>query len=237
MRLLQIILMLCMLPDRPLFKVNLVTGLDVPYNVCYFTGDILYYKGEYNSQWHGPGAVIGQDDKQILVKHGSVYACVHACRISHAIDNDNNNGSNNIGHTAENAPNLYLSDSKNIDQINRLVTDSDDTDIEDKLESDVLSNLGTLDKDEENISKNNVIEHNQGNTADKTQNSNLESISQLTKSIEWLSLDTNVNDQIPLTHNSDKLPKPSHYVEFQLQNENEWNNCQIISRAGKATGK
>ena len=32
---------------------------------------------------------------------------------------------------AENAPNLSLSDYKNIDQINYLITDSDDTDIED----------------------------------------------------------------------------------------------------------
>ena len=110
----------------------------------YFTGDIVYYKRENNSQWHGPGTIIGQDGKQILVKHGSVYVRVHACRITHAIDNDNNNGSNNIGDTAENAPNLSLSDSKNIDQINHLVTDSDDTDIEDILESDVLSNLETV---------------------------------------------------------------------------------------------
>ena len=114
--------------------------------------------------------------------------------------------------------------------------------IQKNLESDALSNLETVDKDEENInSTNNENEHNnQENTADETQNSNLESISQLTKSIEWLawlSLDTNVNDQIPLTNNSDKLPKPSQYVEFQLENENEWNKCQIISRAGKATGK
>ena len=65
----------------------------------------------------------------------------------------------------------------------------------------------------------------------------LKIIRQLTKSVERLSLDTNVTDQIPLTHNSDKLPKPSQYVEFQLHNENEWNKCQIISRACKATGK
>ena len=107
------------------------------------------------------------------------------------------------------------------------------------MDSDVLSNLETVDKDEENINNtNNENEHNnQENTANETQNSNLESISQLTKSIEWFSLDSNVNDQIPLTHNSDKLPKPSQNVEFQLQNENEWNKCQIISRAAKATGK
>ena len=45
--------------------------------------------------------LIGQDGKQILVKHGSVYVHVHACRITHAIDNDDNNGSNNIGDNAE----------------------------------------------------------------------------------------------------------------------------------------
>ena len=54
---------------------------------------------------------------------------------------------------------------------------------------------------------------------DEIQNSNLESISQLTKSIERLSLYTKVTDQTPLTHNSDKLPQPSQYVEFQLQNQ------------------
>ena len=111
--------------------------------------------------------------------------------------------------------------------------------IQKNLESDALSNLETVDKDEENInSTNNENEHNnQENTADETQDSNLESISQLTKSIERLSLDTNINDHITLTHNSDKLPKPSQYVEFQLENKNEWNKCQIISTAGKATSK
>ena len=106
---------------------------------------------------------------------------------------------------------MSLSDSKNIDQFNHLITDSDDTDIEDNLESNVLSNLETVDNDEENIDNttNDRNEHNdQQNTADETQDSNLESISHLTKSIERLSLDTNVNNQIPLTHNSDKLPKP-----------------------------
>ena len=84
-------------------------------DVCCFTGDILYYKRKNNSPWHGPGTVIRQDGKQILVKHGSVYVRVHACRITNAIDNDNNNGRNDIGDTAENDPNFSLSDSKNID--------------------------------------------------------------------------------------------------------------------------
>ena len=77
--------------------------------VCYFTGNSVYYKWENNSQWHGPGTVIGQDSKQILVKHGSVYVHVHACRITHAIDNDDSNRSNNIWDTAKNATNFFLS--------------------------------------------------------------------------------------------------------------------------------
>ena len=109
--------MLCILPDKLLFKMNPVTGLDVPYSIkseplgifCYFTGNIVYYKWENNSQWHGPGTVIGQDSKQISVKHGSVYAHVIACRITHAIDNDDSNRSNSIWDTAKNATNFFLS--------------------------------------------------------------------------------------------------------------------------------
>ena len=55
--------------------------------VCYVTRDILYCKRENNYQWHGPGTVTGQDGKQVLVKHGSVYVCVYACRITHVIGN------------------------------------------------------------------------------------------------------------------------------------------------------
>ena len=59
---------------------------------------------------------------------------------------------------------MPLSDLKNIDQINHLVTDSDDTDMEDNLESDVLSNLETVDKVEENIDNINENENNSQQT-------------------------------------------------------------------------
>ena len=111
----------------------------------------MYYKRKNNSQWHGPGTVTGQDGKQILVEHVSAYVRVQACRITNAKDNDDNNETNNIGDTAENAPNLSLSDSKNINRSNQLVTDSDDTDTEDSLENYLLSNLETVDKGEQNI--------------------------------------------------------------------------------------
>ena len=161
--------MLYILPDKPFIQSESTDRIRcAPWyqtrtsgDVHYFTGDIVCCKRENNSQWYGPGTVIGHGSKQILVKHGSVYVQVHTCRITHAINNDNNNGSINIGDTAKNAPNLFLSDSKNIDQINHLVTASDDTDIENNSESDALSNLETVDKDKENIDNtNNENEHN-----------------------------------------------------------------------------
>ena len=59
---------------------------------------------------------------------------------------------------------MPLSDFKNIDQINHLVTDSDDTDTEDNLESNVLSNFETIDKVEENIDNTNENENNSQQT-------------------------------------------------------------------------
>ena len=46
----------------------------------YFTGDAVYYKRK-DDAWKGPGAVIGQEGNQILVKHGSVYIRVHPCHL------------------------------------------------------------------------------------------------------------------------------------------------------------
>ena len=43
----------------------------------------MFYKRENNEQRHCPGIATGQDGKQILVR-------VHTCRITHAINNDQN---------------------------------------------------------------------------------------------------------------------------------------------------
>jgi transposase InsO family protein len=47
-------------------------------------GDNVYYKRKDRKEWHGPGVVIGQDGKQILVRHGGIYVRVHECRLQHA---------------------------------------------------------------------------------------------------------------------------------------------------------
>ena len=56
----------------------------------YTTGDLVFYKRANSEQWHGPGTVVGQDGKQIFVKYGSTYVRLHTCRITHAINSDQN---------------------------------------------------------------------------------------------------------------------------------------------------
>lgn len=56
-------------------------------DVRYVTGDAVYYKRNDSNAWKGPGTVLGQDGKQILIKHGSYYVRVHPCRIK-LVNND-----------------------------------------------------------------------------------------------------------------------------------------------------
>jgi len=44
-------------------------------------GDCVYYKHQKSNKWKGPGVVIGQDGKVILVRHGSIYVHVSSNRI------------------------------------------------------------------------------------------------------------------------------------------------------------
>ena len=50
--------------------------------VRYVTGDRVYYKRMDTKSWKGPAVVLGQDGKQVLVKHQGVYIRVHPCRLT-----------------------------------------------------------------------------------------------------------------------------------------------------------
>lgn len=44
-------------------------------------GAKVFYKREDSNQWKGPGKVIGQDGKVVLIRHGSIYVRVSPCRV------------------------------------------------------------------------------------------------------------------------------------------------------------
>ena len=50
-------------------------------NNKFVSGDIVYYKRNDCRKWKGPGKVIGSDSSNVLIKHGSNYLRVHACRV------------------------------------------------------------------------------------------------------------------------------------------------------------
>ena len=57
-----------------------VRGTDVDDLV---NGDRVLFKRKDDDRWHGPGVVIGKDNKQVLVRHGGTYVRVHTCRLQH----------------------------------------------------------------------------------------------------------------------------------------------------------
>ena len=47
----------------------------------FLNGDLVFYKRNDSRRWKGPGRVIGSESSNILIKHGSQYVRVHACRV------------------------------------------------------------------------------------------------------------------------------------------------------------
>ena len=44
-------------------------------------GVLVYYKRDDSKEWKGPGSVIGQDGKVVIIRHGSSIIRAHSSRI------------------------------------------------------------------------------------------------------------------------------------------------------------
>ena len=44
-------------------------------------GELVYYKRDDNQEWKGPGTIIGQDGKIVIIKHGSYIVRIHVSRV------------------------------------------------------------------------------------------------------------------------------------------------------------
>jgi hypothetical protein len=81
----------------------------------FVNGEKVFFKRRDNKRWHGPGTVIGQEGKQVLVKNGGELIRVHVSRLTHVHDQelqiegivDSNEGCGNmpLSHTAYEGPN------------------------------------------------------------------------------------------------------------------------------------
>ena len=185
----------------------------------------MFYKRENTEQWHDPGTVIGQDGKQILVKHGSTYVRVHTCRITCAINSDQNE----IHRTNH----IYWKNSGNNESKSHqlkswaIEIDSSDKELEHPLNNNNI-NINA-------VNQNNDIEwpvYNNVGDLNKKQGE----VNDLTKSISCLSIDENSYLGI-VKYDNKHLPSKNEYTEYKTENDNAWNKCQFTSHAGKTTGK
>ena len=45
-------------------------------------GDKVYYKRANDRPWNGLTSILGEDNQQVLVKHGSHYIRIYPCRLN-----------------------------------------------------------------------------------------------------------------------------------------------------------
>ena len=113
--------------------------------IKYVTGDHVYYKRLDSKKWRGPGVVIGQDGKQVLVKHQGIYVRVHPCRLT--LENQT------IVGLKENFQNTHTGDSESENQ-NTHTGDSEDKNQNTHTGDSVTGKLNTHTGDSVNNSQN-----------------------------------------------------------------------------------
>ena len=52
--------------------------------------DLVYFRSEAPNQWKGPGTVLGNENKQILVKYGGSHIRVYACQLTFETEKPSN---------------------------------------------------------------------------------------------------------------------------------------------------
>ena len=185
----------------------------------------MFYKRKNSEQWHGPGRVIGEDGKQILVKHGFTYVRVQTRRITHPINSDQNE-IHRTNHDYRKNSGSNETKSSQMKSRDIAIDSSDEKLSQESVDnSNINVNVTNQNNDTESPVHNNVYDilERQGEVDD------------LTKSISRLSIDENSDSGI-LTYNK-HLPSKNEYTEYKTENDNTWNKCQFISRAAKATVK
>lgn len=207
-------------------------------DVAYKTGDLVYFKRD-KVTWQGPGTVIGQDGQQVLIKHGAYYVRVHPCNVKLKINEtipihetipsqDVSNvsyqtGQTNIEHVHDDRVTNNAGSDFGFESVINIPEMDDDTQIQ------------TLEKHtEENREINQRQEESNESLAVIIPDVHVENVIENGKQTR----DTESNSNIDVTYrtNNDK-PKIKDYVECISKGTNETTQTQIISRAGKATGK
>ena len=175
----------------------------------FFQNDEVYYKREFSDRWKGPATVIGQDGKQVFIRHGGNVVRVHPCKLrhsAHSVDNVINEvdkGENTVANnnfTLDFAPNKEVKNGENLMQSGEIMPDCE--------------------------------VHTEGN------NTTADAAFDAEQNTDTAELDdaSEVNAFVTGKPQSEIIPKPKETVEFR-SSDDRWFKAKVLSRAGKATGK
>lgn len=155
-------------------------------------GDDVYYKRDGYEEWKGPGKVIGQDGKVVIIKHGNQCVRVHSSRIT------------KTSFAMGKPDDFERADDEQIDKLDTQVQDGSALDEFDEI------------RQKKSISGVTEFQFNQ-------QKSVIEDACE-------------VNEPSCVKVRGD-IPKVGQKVKYVPCGEQEWKETEILSRAGKATGR
>ena len=180
-------------------------------NQRYFQGDSVYYKRNDDDKWKGPAKVIFQDNSKIWIKSPETHIpiSVHPCRlqlVKH--ENSQSSESQSVKEGQHLQENNKLDITKS--QINEIQLEPEDVEINQENQRGIQEEPGNL----QDLEGNEVQE--------QIENQNIE----VNRS--------RFTNEMLLEHK--QLPKANEFIRYKLIGENDWKNCKILSRGGKAQG-
>ena len=195
----------------------------------YKTGDLVYYKRGKDA-WKGPGAVIGQEGQQVLIKHSSSYIRVHPCNIKPKIDDTI--PLSRIEERDEISSGIVDIVSKQIDEVGPQEINQE-INFQNKNNENINSSTASYDIDDsdENISSGLDIVSN----SSEIDTENFETTGQNHTNLTLDSESTQTNNK--QFFDSKEKPVIKNFVECVTNDSDDIKHVQVISRAGKATGK
>lgn len=181
-----------------------------PVGNVFQNGVLVYYKRDDSKEWKGPGSVIGQDGKVVIIRHGSYIVRVHSSRVVEKNMSVESDGKAELldfirkyfGNQEVKDKGVVLNSEKiliqNPDAVGKVTTP---VIVSDELGDELQ-----------------VVPSNATQTGVLAETSGIDSHS------KGVRLKTDI-------------PKVGQRISYLENDTNEWNTASVLSRAGKASGK
>ena len=185
-------------------------------------GELVYYKRDDSKEWKGPGSVIGQDGKVVIIRHGSSIIRAHSSKVVEKnVNKEWNDGKSDLldfirkffGNHEDRSKDVKLSSEKTLNQNSNAGRKTDAIAVvSDKLE--VAPQIGDIQAFPE---EKDVLQQDFSSSIGNPGQNEI----------------GNCGAGVRL---KTEVPKVGQRISY-LENDNIWNTATVVSRAGKATGK